>query len=181
VLNALAALAVGEELGVPFEEARRHLASFPGADRRFQLKGEAAGARVVDDYGHHPTEITATLEAARRTAGRGRVVVLFQPHRFSRLAALMDDFAKALAPADAVVVTEVYPAGEKPIPGVTGEALAERIRALGAGDVRYCASLEDLAELAARGIRPGDLILTMGAGSITGVGPQLLALLGGQP
>jgi UDP-N-acetylmuramate--alanine ligase len=181
ILNALAALAVGEELGIPFEEACAHLGTFPGADRRFQFKGEAAGIRVVDDYGHHPTEILATFEAARRAAGGGRLVVLFQPHRYTRLAAFMDAFARILAQADLAVVTEVYAASERPIPGVTGEALAERIRAQGRGGTLFCPRVEDLAARVAPLLRPGDLVLTLGAGTVTGVGPELLSLLGGSP
>jgi UDP-N-acetylmuramate--alanine ligase len=181
VLNALSALAVGEELGIPFEEACAHLGTFPGADRRFQLKGEAAGIRVVDDYGHHPTEILATFEAARRDAGDGRLVVLFQPHRYTRLAAFMDAFARVLAQADLAVITEVYAASERPIPGITGEALAESIRAQGRGGTLFCPRVEDLAARVAPLLRPGDLVLTLGAGTVTGVGPELLSLLGGSP
>jgi UDP-N-acetylmuramate--alanine ligase len=181
VLNALAALAVGCELEVPFESLRESLATFPGADRRFEVKGSAAGVTVVDDYGHHPTEIQATLEAARRLAGRGRVVALFQPHRYTRLAALQRDFADALARADAVVVTQVYAASETPIAGVTGEGLARAIRDLGHPQALYCERVEDLPASILPLLREGDLVLTLGAGTITGVGPVLLSRLGGSP
>ncbi len=177
VLNALAALAVAEELEIPFESVQRDLATFPGADRRFQYKGESGGIRVVDDYGHHPTEIRATLEAARRVAGKGRVVVLFQPHRYSRMAALSEGFADVLAGTDVVVVSDIYPASEKPIPGVTSEALLDKIRALGHGDAHLCAKVSDMAAFAAPLLRSGDLVVTLGAGSITTVGDALLALL----
>jgi UDP-N-acetylmuramate--alanine ligase len=174
VLDALAALSVGEELGIPFETMRGHLATFPGADRRFQFKGEAAGVRVVDDYGHHPTEIVATFETARRAARGGRLVVLFQPHRYTRLAALHGAFAEALAMADLVVITEVYAASERAIAGVTGEILAAEVNRQGKAEARYCSRVEDLAAFVAPLVKSGDLVLTLGAGSITNVGPALL-------
>jgi len=178
VLNAAAALAAGEEIGIPLESLRESLASFPGADRRFQRKGEAGGVTVVDDYGHHPTEVRATLQAARTVAGSGRIVVLFQPHRYTRLRALMGEFAHAFDGADTVVFTEVYAASEPPIAGVTGEVLADRTRARGHRDVHFCAEVKDLPAFIAPRLRPGDLVLTLGAGTITGVGERLLALLG---
>lgn len=177
VLDALAALAVGEELGVPFDVLREHLATFPGADRRFQMKGEVAGIRVVDDYGHHPTEISATFDSARRMAGDGRLVVLFQPHRYTRMAALMDGFARVLALADIVLVSEIYAASEAPISGVTGAALAARIEAFGKAQALFCARVEDMPSTVLPMLRPGDLVLTLGAGNITAVGPKLLDLL----
>lgn len=177
VLNATAALAAGEELGVPFELLCESLSDFPGADRRFQYKGEVAGVRVVDDYGHHPTELRATFEAARGVAGEGRVVALFQPHRFTRLHALIDDFAKVLQKVDVAVVTEVYAASERPIPGVTGQALVERAQALGHPDIRLCPEVADLPRTVVPLLRAGDLVLTVGAGTITTVGDRLLAAL----
>ncbi len=177
VLDALAALAVADELGIPFEEARKHMGTFPGADRRFQVKGEAAGIRVVDDYGHHPTEISATFETARRTVGDGRLVVLFQPHRFTRLAALMDAFARVLALADVVVVSEIYAASEAPIPGVTGKVLVDKIARFGGAEAHFCPGVDDMPAFVAPLLRSGDLVLTLGAGSITGAGPRLLDLL----
>ncbi|MEJ2368639.1 MAG: UDP-N-acetylmuramate--L-alanine ligase [Acidobacteriota bacterium] len=177
ILNSLAALAVGDEMGIDFEELRDSLAAFPGADRRFQLKGEARGIRVVDDYGHHPTEVKATLEAARKIVGDGRLVVLFQPHRYSRLQALMEDFATSFHEADVLVVTDVYAANESPIEGVTGEALAEKTRLLGHRGVHSCPKLEDLPGYVVPLLREGDLVITLGAGNITQAGPKLLAAL----
>lgn len=177
VLNALAAVASAEEMGVAFADARAALATFSGAERRFQFKGEACGVRVVDDYGHHPTEIAATLEAARRFAGEGRVVALFQPHRYTRLAAFLQDFAEVLSEADLAVVTEVYPAAEEPIPGVEGRALVDRIASIGRVPVHFCAQVADLPGYVAPLLEGGDLVLTMGAGSITQVGDRLLEQL----
>jgi UDP-N-acetylmuramate--alanine ligase len=177
VLNALAALAVAEEMGIPIGEAIRHLSTFPGADRRFQSRGEAEGVRVVDDYGHHPTEISATFDTARRAAGGGRLVVLFQPHRFTRIAALGEAFAAVLAQADLVVVSDIYAASESPIEGVTGEALANAVSRLGKAEAHFCARVEDMPDFIAPKLEPGDLVLTLGAGSITSAGPRLLDLL----
>jgi UDP-N-acetylmuramate--alanine ligase len=181
VLDALAALAVGCELEIPFETLAEALATFPGADRRFQFKGERNGIRVVDDYGHHPTEIAATLETARRAAGEGRVVVLFQPHRYTRLAALSGAFARVLATADAVVVSQVYAASEAAIPGVSGEALVTEIRALGQPEAHYCAKVEEMPAFVPALLKTGDLVITLGAGNITNVGDALLEEIGGGP
>ncbi len=177
VLNSLAALAVAEELGIAQEEARSHLGTFPGADRRFQLRGEAGGVRVVDDYGHHPTEISATFDTARRVLGGGRLVVLFQPHRYTRLAALMDNFARVLATADVVVVSDVYAASEAPLPGISGKVLAEKVSRFGGAESFHCARVEDMPAFIAPRLRPSDLVLTLGAGNITAMGPKLLDLL----
>jgi UDP-N-acetylmuramate--alanine ligase len=180
VLNALAAAAVAQELQIPFEAVREGLASFPGADRRFELKGERSGVRVVDDYGHHPTEIRAVLESARKVAGAGRVVVLFQPHRYTRVAALMDGFAEVLGQADLLRVSDIYAASETPIRGVSGKELVRRIRSLGHRDVRHCPRVEDMAEEILPALRQGDLVVTLGAGHITTVGERLLDLLEGR-
>jgi UDP-N-acetylmuramate--alanine ligase len=178
VRNALAALAVALELEVPFSVAAEALARFPGIERRFETKGEAAGVRVVDDYGHHPAEIRATLAAARQLHP-GRVVVVFQPHRYSRTQLLFDDFATAFHQADVLWVTEIYAAGEDKIPGVDGRALADAIRAHGQRDVRFAPDLDAVpAELAAT-LAPGDLVITLGAGNVSALGPRLLAALGG--
>jgi len=177
VFDALAALAVGEELGVPFEILQEHLATFPGADRRFQMRGEAGGIRVVDDYGHHPTEISATFDTARRAAGDGRLVVLFQPHRYTRMAALMEGFARVLALADQVWVSDIYAASEEPIPGVNGEALVHKIGRFGQAEVHFCPRVDDMPASVLPTLRPGDLVLTLGAGNITNAGPMLLDLL----
>ena len=176
VLNALATLAVADELGVPFATAAAALAGFLGIERRFETTGERAGVRVVDDYGHHPAEIRATLAAARETHA-GRVVVAFQPHRYTRTRDLWNEFVTAFNDADVLVLTDIYPAGEAKIPGIEAAPLADAIRAHGHHDVRFAANLEDvLAELVATA-RPGDLVVTLGAGSISQVGGKLLATL----
>jgi UDP-N-acetylmuramate--alanine ligase len=173
--NALAAIAVGLELGVPFPEIARALGEFRGAERRYQILGRAAGVTVVDDYGHHPTEIAAVLQAAR--AGRpGRLVAVFQPHRFSRTRDLRADFGPALALADVVVLTDIYPAGEAPIAGATLADLAAAV-APAVRELHVVAALADLPSRVAAIARPGDLIVTLGAGSIGAVGGQLLAAI----
>ncbi len=177
VLNAAAALAVAFELGVDPDKAREGLARFQGVDRRFQKRGEAAGVTVVDDYGHHPTEIRATLETARQ-CGYSRILVLFQPHRYTRTHLLMDDFARSFHQADAVFLTDIYAASEKPIEGVTAAALAERIRDHGHRAVSYEGSLEEAARAVAEAAQPGDLILTLGAGSVSQAGGMILERLG---
>jgi len=180
VLNALATLAVAHELDVPFATAAEALSGFLGIERRFETKGVAAGVRVVDDYGHHPAEIRATLAAAREIHA-GRVVVAFQPHRYTRTRDLWNDFVTAFNDADVLVLTDIYSAGEAKIPGVEAAPLADAIRAHGHRDVRFAANLDDvLAELAATA-REGDLVVTLGAGSISQVGARLLAGLGTHP
>jgi UDP-N-acetylmuramate--alanine ligase len=173
VLNALAAAAVGLELGLPFDTLAPGLEAFRGADRRFERKGEAAGVTVVDDYGHHPTEIAAVLEAAR--AGfNGRLIAAFQPHRYTRTQQLRDAFGPALAKADLIVLTDIYPAGEPPMPGVTLEWLAAAVEAAAPGRVHVVPSLADLPSAVAGLARAGDLVVTLGAGSIGAVGPLVL-------
>jgi UDP-N-acetylmuramate--alanine ligase len=173
--NAAAALAVGEILGADPAALVAALGTFRGTARRFELKGEVDGIAVYDDYAHHPDEIAATLAAAR-TLPHTRVVAAFQPHLFSRTRDFADAFGAALAQADAVVVTDVYPAREEPIPGVTGELVADAVRGHG-GTVTYVADLAGVAPALAALARPGDLVLTLGAGSITTAGPQVVALL----
>jgi UDP-N-acetylmuramate--alanine ligase len=175
-LNAAAAFAAGLRLGADPESLRAGLAGFSGTRRRFEYKGSAAGVRVYDDYGHHPTELRRTLAAARQRVGDGRLVVLFQPHRYSRTAAFGPQFGPALTEADVVVLTEVYASGEDPIAGVTGAAVAAGVP-LPADRVVFEPSLAKLPEVLARLVRPGDLVLTMGAGDVTTVGPRLLAVL----
>ena len=176
-LNATAAVAAGLELDINLEQIREGLAHFSGVDRRFQIRGLAAGVTVVDDYGHHPTEIRATLAAARDCAF-GKVHVLFQPHRYSRTQALLDDFAKAFHGADTVHVLDIYAASEAPIEGVTAQALVERLAAFGHRHAAYAgempAGITAVAEIAA----PGDAIITLGAGSVSQAGDQILELLG---
>jgi len=172
--NSLAAVAVGSDLGVPFEKVRAALEGFTGVDRRFQVRGEAGGITVVDDYGHHPTEIRATLETLRLKAGSRRTLVLFQPHRFSRTQALWDDFCRAFHLADALLLTDVYGAGEEEIPGVTAEALAQAIAERGHRHAVYAGDLRAATERLAAEARAGDVVLTLGAGSVWSAGEELL-------
>jgi UDP-N-acetylmuramate--alanine ligase len=174
--NALAAIAVGLELGVPFDRIVGALAEFRGVERRYQARGTAGGVRVIDDYGHHPTEIAAVLAAAR--AGRPqRLVVVFQPHRYTRTRDLLAAFGPALASADVVVLTDIYPAGEPPLPGVTLETLAGAVREV-VPELHVIASIDEVPGGLARLAQPGDVIVTLGAGSIGAVGDRLLDLLG---
>ena len=173
VRNATAAIAVGLGLDVPVDEIRRALENFNGVDRRFQLLGSANGVSVIDDYGHHPTEILATLAAARQ-CGFNKVHVIFQPHRYTRTQLLMDDFATAFRDADSVLVLDIYAASEAPIPGITGESLANRITEAGGQEALYVSSFAEAVELAIGAAAPGDMILTLGAGSIWQLGPQVL-------
>ena len=172
VVNALAAVALAMEFSVAFPVVVDALAEFRGADRRFEHKGQAHGVTVVDDYGHHPTEIAAVLNAARATGAR-RVVCVFQPHRYTRTAHLLDEFGPALARADAVVLTDIYAAGEDPIPGISADAVAEQVR-LSGGVVEVVHALADVPARVAAMAQEGDLVLTMGAGSIGGLGPKVL-------
>ena len=175
LLNALATVAVGLELGIPFERIAPGLKEFKGAERRFDVRGESRGILVVDDYGHHPTEIAAVLAAA--LALNRRIVIAFQPHRFSRTQALFDAFGPSMAGADAIVLTDIYAAGEEAIAGVTLDALAARVRTQIAAPVEVVPSLADVAPALARLAKPGDVVITLGAGSIASVPDQLLALL----
>ncbi len=170
--NALAAVAVALEIGLPFSRTAETLAEFRGVERRFDVRDEPNGVLVVDDYGHHPTEIAAVLEAAR-ALGR-RLIVVFQPHRYTRTQALMDAFGPALSGADHVVLTDIYPAGEAPIPGVTLEALAAAVRRAVSGPVDVAATLDEAVAAAARAARPGDVVMTLGAGSIAGAVDRLI-------
>ncbi len=174
--NALAAVAVGLELGIEPAVVADALASFRGADRRFERLGEAGGVLVIDDYGHHPTEIRAVLDAARASLGR-RLVVAFQPHRYSRTARLMDRFGPALAQADELVLADIYAASEDPIPGVTLEALAEAIRPSLPGGLHLAPSIDEVVRVVTGLARPGDAVITLGAGSIGTAGPRVLDAL----
>ncbi|MCE1229235.1 MAG: UDP-N-acetylmuramate--L-alanine ligase [Firmicutes bacterium] len=174
VLNALAAIGVALEMGLETEVIRASLAGFTGADRRFSKRGERKGVTVIDDYGHHPTEIAATLEAARKGFPDRRIVAAFQPHRYTRTQALLEEFGRAFFNADVVVITDIYAASEPPIPGLTGETLVESLRAHGQREVHSCPRVEDLPEFLEERTRPGDLLFTFGAGSITQVGPKFL-------
>ncbi len=176
VLNATAAVAVCLELEVKPDTVRAALATFNGVDRRFQVRGRERNITVIDDYGHHPTEIRATLAAAR-LCGFPRIHVLFQPHRYTRTMHLLDEFGRAFHQADNVFVMDIYAASEKPIPGVTAEALAERIRQFGHRGVEYVGTLERGVEALLGAVREGDLALTLGAGNVWQAGDLLLARL----
>jgi UDP-N-acetylmuramate--alanine ligase len=176
ILNATAAVAVGIGLDLAIENVRTALESFRGVDRRFQLRGQAAGISVIDDYGHHPTEIKATLAAARQCGFR-KIHVIFQPHRYTRTQELMDEFAHAFDDADTLAVLDIYAASEAPIEGVTGEVLADRIRQSGARDARYTRSFAEAVETLSGRAEQGDMILTLGAGSVSQLGPMILERL----
>ena len=176
VLNAGAAIAVGTGLEIPAEQIIEALRSFGGVDRRFQLRGRAAGVNVVDDYGHHPTEIKATLAAARQ-CGFDRIHVIFQPHRYTRTEALLNEFGTAFAEADSVFVLDIYAASEPPIEGINGELVAKKIGELSQRQASYLGSFAEAAEAAAAIARSGDLVLTLGAGNISQLGPMVLGHL----
>jgi UDP-N-acetylmuramate--alanine ligase len=184
VLNALAAIAVADELEVPLDVTRDAIASFHGVQRRFTVLGSPAYARngklgdvmIVDDYGHHPAEIEATLDAAQSGFDR-RVVVAFQPHRYTRTKLLFDQFTRAFNKADVVLVTDVYPAGEQPIAGATGEALAEAIRSHGHRAVSFVKGKSQVARALLDVIEPGDIVIALGAGDINASARELLAMI----
>lgn len=176
VLNSLAAIAAGMEIGLTFDQASSGLAQFKGVRRRFELKGEKGGVKVFDDYGHHPTEIRATLAAAR-SAWKGRIVTLFQPHRYSRTQDCYDDFVRAFDDADQVFVADIYAAGEEAIPGISAEKLAEDIRQHGHKSVEYVGDAKSAAEQVRAKVQSGDLFLTLGAGNVYSAGEKLLKLL----
>jgi UDP-N-acetylmuramate--alanine ligase len=175
VLNATAAIAVGVGLDIGIEAIRTALDQFRGVDRRFQLKGRIAGVSVIDDYGHHPTEIKATLAAARQCGFR-KVHVIFQPHRFTRTRDLMEEFTTAFNDADSLFVLDIYAASEKPIEGITGEALARRISDAGR-NAQYADSFASAIASATAAAEDGDMILTLGAGSVSQLGPMILEKL----
>ena len=174
--NALAAATVAGELGLGFDEIAGALRAFEGAERRFERHGEAAGVLVVDDYGHHPTEIAAVLAAARASLGR-RLVVAFQPHRYTRTQLLMPEFGTALAEADEIVLTDIYAASEDPIPGVTVDVLAEVVRRRSGKPVRVVSAIDDLVPELMKTVKAGDAVLTLGAGSIGSIPKRLIDAL----
>jgi UDP-N-acetylmuramate--alanine ligase len=176
VLNATAATAVATELGVAPGVIREGLALYAGVDRRFQIKGVERGVTVIDDYGHHPTEVRATLQAAR-SCNPKRILVLFQPHRYSRTFHLMDDFARAFHQADRVFVLDIYAASEKPMEGVSSEALVERLRQFGQRNAEYVDSLAHGVEAVVAAAEPGDLVVTLGAGSVSQASDTILEAL----
>jgi len=176
ILNATAAIAVGIGLEIQVEQIRTALENFRGVDRRFQLRGELAGISVIDDYGHHPTEIRATLAAARQCGFR-RIHVIFQPHRYTRTRDLMDDFATAFEDADSLTVLDIYSASEQPIAGITGEALARKITDAGKTRATYANSFACAVKLVCEAAQQGDMILTLGAGNVSQLGPIILESL----
>jgi UDP-N-acetylmuramate--alanine ligase len=173
VKNSLAAIVVGMELGVPFKDLAESLSGFSGVYRRFEIKGEKNGVTVVDDYGHHPTEIEATLRAAKEGFGR-RVVAVFQPHLFSRTRDFHKEFGSAFYQADVLVVTDVYPAREQPIPGVTGEMVAKAAKEFGHRDVHYVKDKNAVAEFLEDIVKSGDMLITLGAGDVYKIGERFL-------
>jgi len=173
ILNSLAAVATGLELEIPFKEIAAALASFQNADRRFQVKGRKGDILVVDDYGHHPTEIVATLSAARSACDR-RIVAVFQPHRYTRVQALAEDFSRAFYDADVLLVLPIYAAGEEPIAGVTAKMLVDQIRKFGHRDVHYVPDFSGARKILDEALRDGDLLLTLGAGDVWKVGEAFL-------
>ena len=176
VLNALATIATAMEVGVDFEDIAKGLSQFHGAKRRFQTKGHVKGVWVVDDYAHHPTEIAATIKAARDTNPR-RLVCVFQPHRYSRTKLLLKEFGSAFKDADVLVLTDIYAAGEKPIEGVTGEAMLKEVIETTSQDVSYIPSVDSIAEYLVDVVEEGDLVITMGAGDVYRVGEELVEML----
>lgn len=179
VLNALAAIAVADEVGVPFHKSAEALASFEGVGRRFEIKGKERDILVADDYGHHPAEIRATLAAAREFYKR-RLVVAFQPHRYTRTRDLFDDFVTAFNASHVLLLTSIYAASEDPIAGVTTQALVQAIRKHGHQDVHFVSDVKDVATALTAIVRPGDLVLTLGAGHIWQAGEELLVYLRGE-
>ena len=179
VLNSLAAIAVATELEVEWASIRAGLADMTGVQRRFQIKGEQQGILVLDDYGHHPTEIRSVLETLAGCYPDRRKIVAFQPHRYSRTHALMDQFCRCFYQSDILLVTEIYAASEQPIPGVSGRALAEQITLHGHHELHFCATLEEMLERLLAITAPGDVVITLGAGNIYQLGERLLKRLGG--
>ncbi|MBO6002104.1 MAG: UDP-N-acetylmuramate--L-alanine ligase, partial [Mailhella sp.] len=177
ILNALAAIGAALQVGIPAEKAARGLSEFAGVRRRFELKGEKNGITVIDDYGHHPTEIQATIRTARQVCPGRRLVMVFQPHRFSRTQALFGEFCQAFEQVDKLFLTEIYPASEKPIPGVNGASLALGIRQVSQTDVVYRSTFDEIVEALPGELRQGDVLITQGAGSVTKVGPRVLEKL----
>ncbi len=174
ILNAMAAIGVGLETGISIEDCIEGLAKFTGVGRRFERKGERNGVTVIDDYGHHPAEIAATLATARQVFPGRRLVVAFQPHRFTRTQALFGDFCKVFGNVDKLLLTEIYPASESPIPGVSGQSLAQGIRQVSNTDVTYFQDFDALSEALPKILKAGDVFITLGAGNIWTVGQRYL-------
>jgi UDP-N-acetylmuramate--alanine ligase len=176
VLNGTAAVAIAIWLEVPLEKIRQALAMFSGVDRRFQTRGQERGITVIDDYGHHPTEIRATLAAARLCNFR-RVLAIFQPHRYTRTQALMEEFARSFNQADAVFLVDIYAASEKPIEGVTSTALAQKLRDYGHRNARYAGTIDHAVQTVLREVQDGDMVITLGAGNVWQAGDKILQAL----
>lgn len=176
VLDAMACIVTGLTMGVPFEKIAEGLAAFHGAKRRFQTKGRINGVWVVDDYAHHPTEIAATLKAAKETKP-GRLICVFQPHRYSRTQLLHEEFGRAFASADLLILTDVYAAGEEPIDGINGETILREVRCQSGQDVVYLPDREKIARYLQEEVRDNDLVITMGAGDIYKTSEELVELL----
>jgi UDP-N-acetylmuramate--alanine ligase len=177
VLNATAAIGVALELEVPIEQLRQGLAAFSGVDRRFTVRGVAAGVTVIDDYGHHPTEVKATLAAARLSAQGGEIHVLFQPHRYSRTKHLLEDFSTAFHQADHLYLLDIYAASEEPLEGVSSQALLERVRAHGHRSAKYVGTLDAGVAAVAAAVKPGDLVITLGAGNVSQAAERIVQRL----
>jgi len=177
VYNALAATTVALELDIPFKKISQAFSKFKNANRRFQFKGNTCGITVVDDYGHHPTEILATLAAAKDGSGGRRTVVVFQPHRYTRTNELMEDFARCFNNADVLYLLDIYAASEPPIENVTAEILTEKIKEFGHKNVQYIGEIETAAVKVAENLQTGDLVITLGAGSITRLSDEILEKL----
>lgn len=177
IYNALAATAVALEMEIPFAQIAEAFTTFKNANRRFHFKGEARGITVVDDYGHHPTEILATLSAAKNSSGGRRTVVVFQPHRYSRTKELMDEFALAFNNADVVYVLDIYAASEQPIEGITAEILTENIKKYGHKNVNYHGDIDTVADAVIPNLQEGDLVITLGAGTVTRLSDEILEKL----
>ncbi|HTH51758.1 MAG TPA: cyanophycin synthetase, partial [Pyrinomonadaceae bacterium] len=180
IYNSLAATAVALELDIEFAKIAEAFKAFKNANRRWQLKGEVDGITVVDDYGHHPTEILATLAAAKNAAAGRRKVVVFQPHRYSRTKELMDDFVVAFNNADVLYLLDIYAASEAPIDGITAEVLADNIRTYGHRHVSYIGDVETAAEKVVPQLQDGDLVITLGAGSVTKLSDEIVEKLKGR-
>jgi len=179
IYNAMAAIAVGLDLDIPSQTILKGLAKFKGIGRRFELKAQIGKKYIFEDYAHHPTEIKATLEAAKLGWGR-RILAVFQPHRYTRLALLMDQFSTCFNQADTLIITEIYPAGEKPIPGISGRKLFEAIQTYGHKDVYFEPEMAQIPDLVQRLAQPEDLIFVLGAGSIYRIIPEIIKKLGGE-
>jgi UDP-N-acetylmuramate--alanine ligase len=177
IYNALAATAVALELEIPFENIAKAFEKFKNANRRFQFKGEERGITVIDDYGHHPTEITATLSAAKSGGSGKRTVVVFQPHRYSRTKELMNEFALCFNNADVLFITDIYAASEQPMEGITAEILTENIKQYGHKNAQYIGDVKDAADKVLPFLQEHDLVITLGAGSITRLSDEIVEKL----